>query len=103
MPNHGTAMGPCHACDYVDVFMGFLDEKTVKDSPVPLLSSLISSTADTSTHSLDWSRFRDDGITFLLDPNHVNSFENHLQNLHPDMGSELRYIYELSKLNSETN
>ena len=40
-------------------------EKTVKDSPVPLLSSLISSTADTPTRSLDWSRFRDDGITFL--------------------------------------
>jgi len=99
MPNHGTAMGPCHACDYVDVFMGFLDEKTVKDSPVPLLSSLISSTADTPTCSLNWSRFRDDGITFLLDPNHVNSFENHLQNLHPDIKWEVSSGTSMNYLN----
>ena len=34
-------MGPCLACDYVDVFMGVLDDETVSRSPVPLLSSLL--------------------------------------------------------------
>ena len=28
-PNSGTAMGPCHSFDYVDCFMGELDDKLV--------------------------------------------------------------------------
>ena len=41
-PNKGTAMGPCHACDYVDVFMGELDKQLVNESPIPLLTSNLS-------------------------------------------------------------
>ena len=40
-PNRGTAMGPSHAYDYVDVFMSELDRKLVSTCPVPLLSSLL--------------------------------------------------------------
>lgn len=28
-PSHGTVMGPCHACDYLDVLMGKLDRQLV--------------------------------------------------------------------------
>ena len=82
-PNHGTAMGPAHSCDYVDVFMGELDVKLVDSSPVPLISSLLPVEAQQEARSLDWSRFRDDGITLLLDPAHVPLFERHLQALNP--------------------
>ena len=80
-PCKGTAMGPCHACDYVDVFMGELDKLCVNNSPVPLLSSLIS--PDERDQKLDWSQFRDDGITFLLKQENVELFAQHLNSLHP--------------------
>ena len=32
---------------------------------------------------LDWSRFRDDGITILPNAEYVFAFVKHLQNLHP--------------------
>lgn len=41
-PNKGTSMGPCHACDYVDVFTGELDEKLVNTATVSLLTSIAS-------------------------------------------------------------
>lgn len=83
-PNMGTAMGPAHSCDYVDIYMGELDEKLVDTCPVPLLST---STLDNHELAdfkhLDWSRFRDDGITILMDPDHVQPFIDHLQALNP--------------------
>lgn len=83
-PNHGTAMGPCHAPDYVDVFMGELDEKLVHTSPVPLLSSVMAASDTVKTSDLDWSRYRDDGFAVLPDNSRVGEFEQHLQNLHPE-------------------
>ena len=79
-PIRGTAMGPSHSCDYVDIFMGELDQKIVKDSPVPLLSSL---DPNNLPQELDWSRFRDDGITILPNEKDVDKFTEHLQSLHP--------------------
>ena len=38
--NRGNAMGPNHACDYVDVFVSELDRQLMS-CPVPLLSSLL--------------------------------------------------------------
>ena len=32
---------------------------------------------------VDWSRFRDDGITTLTNSEYVSAFEQQLQNLHP--------------------
>ena len=29
--NSGTAMGPCHSCDYADIFVGELDDKLVQE------------------------------------------------------------------------
>ena len=98
MPNRGTAMGPCHACDYVDVFMGQLDKQTVDESPVPLLSTLLPTEIQKDNLDINWSRFRDDGITFLADPSHVETFSTHLQRLHPDIkwevesGSKMNYL-----------
>lgn len=82
-PNHGTAMGPCHACDYVDIFMGELDEQLVSYCPVPLLSSRVPPQSQEELLYLDWSRFRDDGFTILPDSESVAGFENVLQTLHP--------------------
>ena len=82
-------MGPCHACDYVDVFMGQLDNLTVHDSPVPLLSSLLPPEQQIRNRDIDWSRFRDDGIIFLLNPTHVSEFETHLQSIHNDINWEV--------------
>jgi hypothetical protein len=74
-------MGPCHACDYVDVFMGELDKLCIDNSPVPLLSSL--KPPEERDKKLDWSRFRDDGLTFLLKGEDVPLFADHLNSLHP--------------------
>ena len=78
-------MGPPHSCDYVDVdvYMGQLDHRLVESSPVPLLSSLLPKDQREAYRQLDWSRYRDDGITVLLDPSHVPEFEAHLQSLNP--------------------
>ena len=39
--NRGTSTGPCHACEYVDCFMGSLDDHIVNNSPVPLVTVTI--------------------------------------------------------------
>lgn len=83
-PNRGTAMGPCHAPDYVDVFMGELDEKLVESCPVPLVSSLVHADAVEETKTLNWNRFRDDGFAILLGESDVEEFQAHLQSLHTD-------------------
>ena len=99
MPNRGTAMGPCHACDYVDVFMGELDKKTVSSSPVPLITSLLPLNAREQNADLDWSRFRDDGIIFLKDDSHVEPFTKHLESLHPDIKWEVDAGKKMNYLN----
>lgn len=107
-PNHGTAMGPCHACDYVDIFMGELDQKLVNESPVPLVSSLVPKQMSEiqQTKHLDWNRFRDDGFAILPDSADVEAFEHHLQNLHPpgirwtvSHGKEVDYLDMKVKIN----
>ena len=80
-PNRGTAMGPSHSCDYVDVFMGELDKKLTQTIRIPMLSSL--STLQDQDKTLDWNRYRDDGFAILTNEKHVEKFKRHLQNLHP--------------------
>ena len=82
-PNRGAAMGPSHACDYVDVFMSELDKKLVSTCPVPLLSSLVPHHLLEQYRYLDWSRFRDDGFALLLDSEHIQPSTECLQSLHP--------------------
>ena len=82
-PIKGTAMGPSHACDYVDIFMSELDSELVSSAPVALLSSLGPPEKFHSLTTLDWSRFRDDGIAILPDAAEVDAFTQHLQMLHP--------------------
>ena len=82
-PNRGTAMGPNHACNYVDVFMSELDRKLVSTCPVPLLSSLLPCHLQEQYRYLDWWRFRDDGFAILLDSKHLQPFTDCLQSLHP--------------------
>ena len=81
--NHGTAMGPCHACDYVDIFMGEPDREPVPYCSVTLLPSRALPLCKNELMYLDWSRFRDNGITTLPNSEYVSAFEQHLQNLPP--------------------
>jgi hypothetical protein len=82
-PNRGIAMGPSHACDFVDIFMGEIDERIVNGSPVPLVSSLAPPQVQEKLKYLDWSRFRDDAITILPDMSFAQGFEEHLQAASP--------------------
>ena len=98
-PSQGVAMGPCHACDYVDVFMNELDQKLIDTSPVPLLTSLKNPPLTDEHNSLNWSRFRDDGITILPNEKDIQAFQNHLQQLCPpkiewtfNQGKELNFL-----------
>ena len=79
-------MGPCHACDYVDVLMGQLDKQTVDESPVPLLSTLLPTQMQKDNLDIN---FRDDGITYLADPSHIETFSTYLQHLHPNIKWEV--------------
>eukprot|EP00745_Piridium_sociabile_P017617 TRINITY_DN263_c0_g1_i8.p1 TRINITY_DN263_c0_g1~~TRINITY_DN263_c0_g1_i8.p1 ORF type:complete len:903 (+),score=84.50 TRINITY_DN263_c0_g1_i8:125-2833(+) len=98
-PNHGTAMGPCHSCDFVDLYMGELDELLINKCPVPLLSSLTPDNTQKDLTYLDWSRYRDDGITLIPELKDVDKFISHLQNLSPEnikwtikTGKEAKYL-----------
>ena len=77
-PIRGTAMGPSHACDYVYVFMGKLDEQLVNDCPIDLIT-----TDNADDRYLAWSRFRDDGFAILPNEESIDTFKDHLQSLHP--------------------
>ena len=79
--NRGTSTGPCHACEYVDIFMGNMDDHIVENSPVPLLSSLLTANQKTVNSDLDFTRYRDDGINILLDSGHKDTFYNHLNSI----------------------
>ena len=98
-PNHGTAMGPCHSCDFVDIYMGELDELLTKNCPIPLLSSITPCNTQKHLNYLDWSRYRDDGIALIPDKKDLEKFINHLQSLSPEnikwtieSGREAKYL-----------
>ena len=98
-PIHGTAMGPCHSCDFVDIYMGELDNLLTKNCPVPLLSSITPHNIHKDLSNLNWSRYRDDGITILPNLHDVDNFTSHLQNLSPqnikwtvETGKEVKYL-----------
>ena len=79
MPNHGTAMGPCHACDYVDCFMNTLEEK---------LAETMESEGIVHT---EFRIFRDDGWDILVNPEEdLPKFEEILQDLHPMIDWEIK-------------
>ena len=52
--NSGTAMGPCHSCDYADIFMNELDEH------------LVDQLEQEGIEHTKWSIFRDDGHDLLI-------------------------------------
>ena len=84
-PTRGTAMGPSHACDYCDIFMGELDELLIQRCPVPLLSSLLPPDENEADKEIDFCRFRDDGLALIQKDLDANQFTNTLQGLHPDI------------------
>ena len=108
-PNHGIAMGPPHACDFVDIFMGQLDNKLVESCPVPLLADISPNPITDQEKTLSWSRFRDDAITILPDSNDAPAFGKFLQELNPpsikwtiQTGTEVEYLDIKLKLENGT-
>ena len=67
-------MGPCHSCDYVDIFMGELDDKLVRR----MEEEDIQHTA--------FRIFRDDSWDILLNADEdLPKFEELLDSLHPSI------------------
>ena len=72
--NSGTAMGPCHSCDYADIFVGELDDN--------LVSKL---EAENIEHTA-WKIFRDDSWDILTNADEdLPKFLEALENLHPSI------------------
>ena len=61
--------------------MGNMDDHIVEHSPVPLLSTLLPANQRTGNSDLDFTRYRDDGINLLLDPDHKETFYTHLNSI----------------------
>ncbi len=77
--NSGTAMGPCHSCDYADIFMSELDD------------SLVQKMADENIQHTEWTRFRDDGWDILLNcDDDLPEFTEALEGLHPNINWDIR-------------
>ena len=77
-PNCGTATGPPHACDFVDIFMGELDEKVVERLE------------DKGVENTGWTIYRDDAWLVALNGlEDVPVIEDILQNLHPNIEWEI--------------
>ena len=72
-------MGPCHSCDYCDIFVGELDEDLVENM---------------ETHNIEhtqWTVFRDDGWDVLLNADQdLPKFEEILEGLHPNIKWDVR-------------
>ena len=85
LPNNGTAMSPCHAPDYVDVFMGLLDQKLVEECPVNLITSIFNdSMLSDQLKFLNWSRYRDGGFIILPNKEDLIKFQEFLMKLCPN-------------------
>ena len=53
--NNSTAIGPCHSCDFVDIFVGELDD------------ALVQKLEDEEIERTEWTIFHDDRWDTLLD------------------------------------
>ena len=72
-------MGPCHACDYCDIFVGELDD------------DLVQKLADENIEHTPWKIFRDDGWLILLDADQdLPQFQELLEGLHPNIKWDVR-------------
>ena len=81
--NSGTAMGPCHSCDYADCFMADLDDQLVEQLEI------------NNIEHTEWTIFRDDGWDILIDADKdLPEFEEILGNLHPNINWDLRISNE---------
>ena len=95
--NSGTAMGPCHSCDYADCFVDELDCK--------LVDTL---TTENIEHT-QWTIFRDDGWDILVNADEdIPKFEEVLDGLHPNIKWDLRLSEEsnqhaLLRISEESN
>ena len=76
LPCKGCAMGPAHGCDFTDIWVGQVMEKHVNTCPV---------------ETVHFSIYRDDGLYILKNgARDLKQFEDHLNNLHPNLTFETR-------------
>ena len=72
--NSGVQMGPYHACDYADIFVGELDEQIVEKL------------AENNIEHTQWTIFRDDGWDILLNADQdLPKFEDILDKRHDNI------------------
>ena len=72
--NSGVHMGPCHACEYADIFVGELDEQIVEKL------------AENNIEHTQWTIFRDDGWDILLNADQdLPKFEDILDKRHDNI------------------
>ena len=84
LPQRGVAMGACHACDFSDIWMGEITAKHLDTCPV---------------QTLYFQLYRDDGFDVLLNAEQdLGTFEDHLNNLHPNLQWTLKCGLEGSYL-----
>ena len=67
LPCRGCAMGPSHACDLTDTWIGPIAKKHVETCPV---------------ETCDFSIYRDDGLEILLNKDDLQTYLDHLASLH---------------------
>ena len=76
-PCRGVAMGSCHSCDFSDIWVGDLTQKHIDTCPV---------------ETLKFSIYRDDGFDILRNgARDIRAYEEHLNNLHPNIRFEIRH------------
>ena len=69
-------MGACHACDFSDIWMGEITEKHINTCPVDTLHFML---------------YRDDAFDVLLNgQQELRIFQDHLDNLHPNLNWTLK-------------
>ena len=75
LPCRGCAMGPCHACDFTDVWIGDVMEKHINTCPV---------------ETLDPSIYRDDMFDVLKQQEDLQQFKDHLESIHDNLTFDVR-------------
>ena len=76
-------MGPCHSCDYVDIFMGELDDK------------LVDKMEEEDISHTDFKIFQDDSWDILLNADEdLPRFEEILDSLHPSIKQNFQYSFQ---------
>ena len=70
-------MGACHSCDFADIWVGDLTQKHLDSCNI---------------NTLKFTIYRDDAFDILLNGSRdIEAYEDHLNNLHPNITFDVRH------------